>query len=65
MHEQIMNRWSPEQLAKMNEESFLVEMLDMIRISPEISVDDAIVEAMQVRLAAVEAALADTTETHK
>lgn len=57
MSEKLINTWTPEQLASMNEQSFIIEMLDMIHLSPSVSNDDAIVEAMKARLAWVEAAL--------
>ncbi len=57
MSEKLINIWTPEQLASMNEQSFIIEMLDMIHLSPSVSNDDAIVAAMKARLAWVEAAL--------
>jgi len=57
MSEKLINTWTPEQLAKMNEQSFIIEMLDMIQLSPDISDDDAVVTAMKERLAWVEATL--------
>jgi len=57
MTEKKLNVWTPEQLAKMNEEAFLVEMLDMIKLSPEISDDDSRIEAMKEKLKFVEASL--------
>ncbi|WP_020680735.1 hypothetical protein [Marinobacterium rhizophilum] len=50
-------RWTAEQLAKMNEESFLVEALDMIRMSPELSDGTNTIDAMKSKLDALEAAL--------
>ncbi len=57
MSEKLIHTWTPEQLASMNEQSFIIEMLDMIHLSPSVSNDDAIVAAMKARLAWVEAAL--------
>ncbi|MCP8690338.1 hypothetical protein [Marinobacterium sedimentorum] len=50
-------RWTAEQLVKMNEESFLVEALDMIRLSPELSDGSNAIDAMKSKLDALEAAL--------
>jgi len=50
-------RWTAEQLAKMNEESFLVEALDMIRMSPELSDGTNTIDAMKSKLEALEEAL--------
>jgi hypothetical protein len=50
-------RWTAEQLVKMNEESFLVEALDMIRLSPELSDGSNTIDAMKSKLDALEAAL--------
>lgn len=50
-------RWTAEQLAKMNEESFLVEALDMIRMSPELSDGTNTIDAMKSKLEALETAL--------
>jgi hypothetical protein len=52
-----IKRWTPEQLAKMNEESFLVEALDMIRMSPELSDGSNAIDAMMLKLEALETAL--------
>ncbi|WP_227819963.1 hypothetical protein [Marinobacterium aestuarii] len=41
----------------MNEKSFLVEALDMIRLSPELSDGSSTIEAMKSKLDALEAAL--------
>jgi hypothetical protein len=49
--------WTPEQVAKMNEESFLVEALDMIRMSPELSDGTNTIDAMKSKLDALEEAL--------
>ncbi|KAA0874720.1 hypothetical protein [Nitrincola tapanii] len=52
-----IHRWTPEQLIKMNEETFMVEVLDMIKFSPEIDDSDSSVADMKKTLDAVEAAL--------
>nr|WP_067294719.1 hypothetical protein [Marinobacterium profundum] len=52
-----VKRWTAEQLAKMNEESFLVEALDMIRLSPELSDGSNTIDAMKTKLDALETAL--------
>ncbi|MBP0047866.1 hypothetical protein H9C73_03880 [Marinobacterium sp. AK62] len=49
-------QWTPAQLSKMNEESFLVEMLDMFQYSPSNS-DESSTDAMRAKLDAIEAAL--------
>ncbi len=49
-------QWTAEQLSKMNEESFLVEMLDMFAYSPS-NADASSTEQIQSKLEAVEAAL--------
>ncbi|MCD8512737.1 MAG: hypothetical protein LRY63_04595 [Nitrincola sp.] len=36
-------RWTPEEVIKMNEETFMVEALDMIKFSPEIDETDQMV----------------------
>ncbi|MBY4678009.1 hypothetical protein [Marinobacterium arenosum] len=46
--------WTREQLCKMNEENFLVELLDMLKFSPEISDSDSDVESMKSKLEAIE-----------
>jgi hypothetical protein len=49
--------WTAEQLVKMNEASFLVEALDMIRLSPELSDGSDTIETMKSKLDALEAIL--------
>ncbi|WP_027854580.1 hypothetical protein [Marinobacterium litorale] len=49
--------WTAEQLKQMNEERFLVEMLDMFRYTPEFSDSDSSVKEMQEHLTRVEDAL--------
>ncbi len=48
--------WTPEQISKMNEESFLVEMLDMFQYSPS-NEDASSTEQMRQKLTAIEDAL--------
>lgn len=52
-----MKIWSAEQLKQMNEERFLVEMLDMFRYTPELSESDDTVKEMKEHLTRVEDAL--------
>ncbi len=54
--------WTAEQLAKMNEETFLVEALDMIRISPELSDGSNNIDSIKAKLEALEALLDDRLE---
>ncbi len=49
--------WSPEQLIQMNEEKFLVEMLDMFQYTPELDTSDVDVKKMRATLDRVEEAL--------
>lgn len=49
--------WSAEQLKQMNEEKFLVEMLDMFKYTPELGESDADVQKMRAALDRVEEAL--------
>ncbi|WP_432470867.1 hypothetical protein [Amphritea sp. HPY] len=51
--------WNKEQLRQMNEEAFLVDLLDMLKISPVIDSNDANVDAMKDKLAIVEAMIKD------
>lgn len=50
----MLKTWTPEEIAKMNEESFLVDLLDTIKFSPEISDQDKTIELMKAKLEAVE-----------
>jgi len=50
-----MNTWTKEQVTKMNEEGFLIDLLDTLKISPEIREDDDAVELMKSKLEAIEA----------
>lgn len=51
------NRWTADEVIKMNEETFMVEVLDMIKFSPELDDSDARVQATQKKLDAIEQAL--------
>lgn len=51
----MLKTWTREELTKMNEESFLVDLLDTIKFSPEIGDNDRTIEAMIKKLEAVEA----------
>jgi len=59
MTEKTIGAWTQEELKKMNEEAFLVEMLDMINLSTESSHSDALTRAIKARLEAVESMLAE------
>jgi len=47
--------WTAKEVQKMNEESFLVDLLDTIKISPELADTDHDVEVMKAKLDAIEA----------
>ena len=47
--------WSREQLHQMNEEAFLVDLLDMIKISPVTDDSDSAIGSMKSKLDAIEA----------
>ncbi|QEW07651.1 hypothetical protein [Nitrincola iocasae] len=51
------NRWTADEVIKMNEETFMVEVLDMIKFSPELDDSDARVVAANKKLDAIEQAL--------
>lgn len=51
------NRWTADEVIKMNEEAFMVEVLDMIKFSPELDDLDARVLATQKKLDAIEQVL--------
>lgn len=57
--------WTAEQLAKMNEEKFLVEALDMIRISPELSDGSNNIDTIKTKLEALETLLGTRLESIK
>lgn len=56
--------WTPEQISKMNEESFLIEMLDMFSFSPA-NEDNSSTELMRKQLDAVEQILKTRLESKK
>jgi len=56
--------WTPEQISKMNEETFLVEMLDMFQFSPS-NEDQSDVEQMRKKLEFIEQALQTRLEAHR
>jgi|CEGF01.1.fsa_nt_gi hypothetical protein len=56
--------WTPEQISKMNEEKFLIEMLDMFRFSPS-NDDNSAVEQTRKQLDAVEQILQTRLETKR
>lgn len=55
--------WNQDQLQKMNEEAFLVEMLDMLQISPVTAEDDSDIQRMKVKLDNVEAMIEGRLDT--
>lgn len=56
---QIIKHWTPEQLRQMNEQAFLLDLLDMIKISPTTDESDSSLAALQIQLATIEAMIAD------
>ncbi|WP_271272989.1 hypothetical protein [Aliamphritea hakodatensis] len=56
---QIIKHWTPEQLRQMNEQAFLLDLLDMIKISPTTDESDSSLAALQTQLATIEAMIAD------
>jgi len=60
-----MKIWNPEQLKQMNEERFLVEMLDMFKYTPELDDSDSAVKEMRAHLEHVEQALRARLEVTK
>ncbi len=56
---QLHKTWDSEQLKQMNEEAFLVDLLDMIQISPTTDSSDSAIKLMQSKLDIVEAMLRD------
>ncbi|KEA64767.1 hypothetical protein ADIMK_1220 [Marinobacterium lacunae] len=60
-----MKVWSAEQLKQMNEERFLVEMLDMFKYTPEFGESDGAVKEMREHLDRVEKALRTRLEVKK
>ncbi|RAU17106.1 hypothetical protein DN062_14420 [Nitrincola tibetensis] len=61
----LNQRWTPDQLLKMNEESFMVEVLDMIKFSPEIDDTDAQVNTMKQKLTLIEEMIQTRLATKK
>ena len=57
-----LKTWNADQLKQMNEETFLVEVLDMIKISPVTADTDSDIEKMKSKLAHVEAMIKDRLE---
>lgn len=56
--------WTPEQISKMNEEAFLVEMLDMFQFSPS-NEDHSDIELMRKKLDAIEQTLKTRLEARR
>ena len=56
---QTHKTWSKEQLKQMNEEAFLVDLLDMIKISPVTDASDATVDQIKDKLSTVESMIKD------
>lgn len=48
------NRWTSQQLDKMNKEDFMVDFLDTFKISPVTSDSDETIESMKDKLNRVE-----------
>ncbi|MFW1676750.1 hypothetical protein ACFVYJ_03100 [Pontibacter sp. JAM-7] len=46
--------WTPEQLEKMNQSGFMIDMLDTLKFSPEIRDDDSSIDNLLDILARVE-----------
>ena len=61
----LNQRWTPDQLLKMNEESFMVEVIDMIKFSPEIDDTDAQVNTMKQKLTLIEEMIQTRLATKK
>lgn len=60
-----IKRWDPEQIKQMNEESFLVEMLDMFQYTPDLDDSDSAVKEMREHMARVEEILRTRLEVSK
>ncbi|KGK43067.1 hypothetical protein LH51_02925 [Nitrincola sp. A-D6] len=58
-------RWTSDEVMKMNEETFMVEVLDMIKFSPELDESYTQVQATQKKLDAIEMALKMRLEAKK
>lgn len=50
----LLKIWTPEEIAKMNEESFLLELLDTVKFTPELSDNDETVSLLKRKLDAIE-----------
>ena len=59
---QMQKTWDSDQLKQMNEEAFLVDVLDMIKISPVLDDNDSAINQMKARLDMVEAMIRDRLE---
>ncbi|MDF2181862.1 hypothetical protein [Neptuniibacter sp. CAU 1671] len=51
---QKIKSWTPDQLKKMNQSGFMVDMLDTFKFSPEIRDDDTAIDTMVETLTRVE-----------
>jgi len=51
----LLKTWTSEEIAKMNEESFLVDLLDTLQFSPELGSNDQMIDLMKKKLDVVEA----------
>lgn len=60
---QLHKTWDSDQLKQMNEEAFLVYLLDMIQISPTTDNSDTTIKLMRSKLDAVEAVLRERLKT--
>lgn len=53
----MLKTWSADEIAKMNEESFLVDLLDTIKFSPELGNNDKMIDLLTEKLDAIETAI--------
>ncbi|MGH1462607.1 MAG: hypothetical protein ACRBB6_11270 [Neptuniibacter sp.] len=51
----VQKTWTQDQLRQMNEENFLVELLDMIKVSPVTDDSDTELARMKEKLVIIEA----------
>jgi hypothetical protein len=56
---QLHKTWNSDQLKQMNEEAFLIDLLDMIQISPTTDSSDSSVKLMRSKLDTIEAMLSE------
>lgn len=56
---QLRKTWDSAQVKQMNEEAFLVDLLDTISISPVLDASDSDIDKMKARLDTVEAMIRD------